>query len=315
VPKKPTTRRNRAVDKFQAALDRAEDRAKAQWNREGKPDAARRSASLKKLDARVKKLAGQRDDAARLRNPAPKRKPAKKSKSNPSKIPAKVLAGHQRIWGGKIPAGALAELEKTYAREAATRKLRKGKKKNPAKSPAPKKRGPYKRSARARRPKGYRKNPETGAAETYRYFHGRDPEKYTDVETPVKYHGTLSGVGKLEKIRIKNGRFDVTLGFNGTLLAQNEKRTQLFIVGGDQGVKLEDFGIKVPHENELLGYWTDVWYHTVKDHLGDEGGDATYHHKFSKRSGGYPLIAYDVRNKLMHVVGGGYTLPAEGIDG
>lgn len=45
------------------------------------------------------------------------------------KVPKKVLEGHRRIWGGKIPPGALSQLTKEYARMPG----RKRKKKNPSK--------------------------------------------------------------------------------------------------------------------------------------------------------------------------------------
>lgn len=31
-------------------------------------------------------------------------------------VPKKVLEGHRRIWGGRIPAGALAQLKREYAK-------------------------------------------------------------------------------------------------------------------------------------------------------------------------------------------------------
>lgn len=34
-------------------------------------------------------------------------------------VPKKVLEGHRRIWGGTIPAGALAQLKKEYAKNPA----------------------------------------------------------------------------------------------------------------------------------------------------------------------------------------------------
>ncbi len=157
-----------------------------------------------------------------------------------------------------------------------------------------------------------RRNGEEAAAERYEYFHGRPPEVNTDVETELHYHKTLSGIGKLEKLVIRRGSRRVTLGnFGGAILAQNEKGTQLYISGGNQGVNLKDFGIETEHENQTLGVCEQVFYQTVKDHLGDDGGDAIYHHKFSKRDP--PTIEYDVRNRLLHFSGGAYTLPAEGI--
>jgi hypothetical protein len=34
-------------------------------------------------------------------------------------VPKKVLEGHRRIWGGRIPAGALAQLKREYAKNPA----------------------------------------------------------------------------------------------------------------------------------------------------------------------------------------------------
>ena len=96
----------------------------------------RKNGKRKKTAKRTKRPAGTKV------LPIGKRK-RKAKRKNPSKIPAKVLAGHKRIWGGRIPPGALAELEKTYAREALAKKA---KRKNPAKRKAAKKR-PAKRKA------------------------------------------------------------------------------------------------------------------------------------------------------------------------
>lgn len=67
---------------------------------------------------------------------------AKKRKRQTS-VPKKVLEGHRRIWGGTIPAGALAQLRKEYAR-------------NPGKLPGTKKKSrkrPVGKRARATRRK------------------------------------------------------------------------------------------------------------------------------------------------------------------
>jgi hypothetical protein len=162
-----------------------------------------------------------------------------------------------------------------------------------------------------------RSNPEEAAAERYEYFHGHPPETVTDLEIPIKRHSTLSGVGKLIRLVIVSidGKSEVTLSkFGGALLAQNEKGTQLFIEGGNQGVNLKDFGITEPHENEILGAITEVWYDTVKTHL-QNGGDAIYHHKFGKKKTRLPMAFYDVRNKLLAFAGGEYDMPDVGIRG
>ena len=164
-----------------------------------------------------------------------------------------------------------------------------------------------------------RSNPDEQAAERYEYFHGRKPESVTTVTERIKGHGVLSGIGKLHSLVVLavDGRTEVTLGkFGGALLAQNEKGNQLFIRGGNQSVNLADFGIKGAHENELLGAGVEVAYHTQKDHLTPEtGGKGIYHHVFGKGGSRLPVVLYDVRNKLLHFAGGGYTLPEVGIHG
>lgn len=175
-----------------------------------------------------------------------------------------------------------------------------------------------------------RSNPIDSAADTYEYFHGRPPQEIVEITTEVYEHTVFSGIGKLvalEILAIDGSRIVRLEVFKGALLAQNEKRTQLYIQGGDQSVNLKDFGIADVHELEILGALTSVVYFTTKDHLRPEdGGTANYDHKFGgegrkkkhafgKHGSRLPLIGYDVRNKLLSIQGGGYELPAEGIDG
>ena len=170
----------------------------------------------------------------------------------------------------------------------------------------------------AKRSNPARKNPEDAAAARYESFHGREPESVTEVTRTIHEHSVLSGIGKLVQLDIAaiDGKGIVEVkGFRGALLAQNEKATQLFIEGGDQKVSPGDFGIKHPHEKEVLGACVAVWYDTQKDHLGRDGGKAVYHHKFGGKGSRLPMIVYDVPNQLLEFAGGGYTLPDVGIDG
>jgi hypothetical protein len=157
------------------------------------------------------------------------------------------------------------------------------------------------------------------AARTYEKFHGRAPGVEIDVTETLHEHSVLSGIGKLVSLLILSvdGRHEVELSnFGGALLAQNEKGTQLFIKGGNQSVRLADFGIQEPHESEVLGAALEIVYDTQKDHLRPEdGGKAHYHHKFGGGKSRLPVVVYDVPNKLLHLAGGGYTLPEVGIRG
>jgi hypothetical protein len=158
-----------------------------------------------------------------------------------------------------------------------------------------------------------RKNPPEAAMEAYEDFHGREPDEMVEVTKQVHYHKHLAGAGKLEKLEVisRQGQKVILSGFKGALLAFNEKRTQLFIEGGDQAVDLKQFGIWEVHEMEVLGDLTAVEYFTRKDHLGKDGGTAVYRHKFSKP---YPELQYDVMNEQLIVSGGNYVILAEGID-
>jgi hypothetical protein len=166
---------------------------------------------------------------------------------------------------------------------------------------------------RKRKNPAIRRNPETAAAAAYQDFHGKPPASVITVDTPKHYHSVFAGIGKLEFLRMAHGRVKAIEFGKGTFLAENEKRTQLFIVGGDQSVNLRDFGITQPHETEILGEVAAVGYFTEKKHLvAKDGGKATYVHKFGSPR---PVLVYDTRNKLLTVAGGGYTIPSEGIDG
>jgi len=190
-----------------------------------------------------------------------------------------------------------------------------------------------KKNAPRRRSNKGRRNPLDGAEARYESFHGRPSEEIVEVSTRVHEHSVLSGIGDLVKLIVitEDGHKVVISKLedrdgNPALLAQNEAATQLYIEGGDQSVRLSDFGIYEPyHESETLGRVRNVYYFTTKDHLGNEGGTAIYNHKFGgireveirgktrRKRSPLPFLVYDVRNRLLSFSGGGYTIPDEGI--
>lgn len=256
-------------------------------------------------------------------------RPAKKK--TPMKIPAGHLAGFRKIFGGKIPAGAMEQIRREYRRNPAgafERCVAQVTAKGGAQSPAGvcaaagrKKYGAkkFQQMAAAGKRKAQRSNPVEAAADKYEEFHGKEPEEITEVETRIHEHATLSGIGKLVQLTILaiDGKSVVDVKhFKGSLLAQDESGRQLFIVGGHQGVNVSDFGIKSPHEQEVLGAVQEVWYDTEKQHLRPEdGGKAIYRHKFGGKHKRLPLMIYDVKNKLLNFAGGEYDMPPEGIRG
>jgi hypothetical protein len=186
----------------------------------------------------------------------------------------------------------------------------------------------------------HRKNPGELAAEAFKEFTGRDSTETIKVTKEVHYHKHLFGVGALRKLVIEScdHKYRVTLsGFKGAMLSANEgailkalqngrKLTQLFVEGGDQRVDLRQFGIdpKNAHELETLGKAVVIDYDQNKTHLGDEGGDATYRHKFRQTRIGdrhvtlkvakYPDVIYRVLDEQLEFSGGSYEIRAEGID-
>lgn len=171
-----------------------------------------------------------------------------------------------------------------------------------------------------------RKNPAGAAAEVFQEFHGFEPSEVITVTKKVHYHKHLAAAGELVQLDVWgiDEQGHKISGFKGAFLAFNESKNQLFVEGGDQRIDLADFGIDSAHELETLGRLTDIGYHTKKTHLGDEGGEAVYVHKFrsTNRNGKhvvvkiarYPDLIYDVRNEQLLFSGGSYEIIAEGIN-
>lgn len=158
-------------------------------------------------------------------------------------------------------------------------------------------------------------------------FHGTSPHELIEVSTEIFEHDNLADAGelvKLEIIGVHGGIIDLKK-FAGARLAMSPKGYpyQLYVVGGDQSVDLEQFEIFSPHEKEVLGTLKFVTYYTIKHHLGKDGGDANYRHKFNDngplikrgtRAANRPTVIYDVNNKLISFAGGEYDILPEGID-
>jgi hypothetical protein len=169
-------------------------------------------------------------------------------------------------------------------------------------------------------------NPAEAALEAYEDFHGKPSAELVEVHDPIHYHKHLASAGELKRLVIapETGGRVVLSGFKGALLCFNEAGNQLFVRGGDQSVDLKQFGINSAHEVETLGKAVEIDYHAVKEHLGDEGGDATYRHKFRQtnkdgkhvtlRVAKFPDVIYRVRDKQLEFSGGSYVIRAEGID-
>lgn len=174
---------------------------------------------------------------------------------------------------------------------------------------------------------GKRRNPLDSAVAVSEEFHGRKVKEMIPVKSRRHHHEFLAELGELRKLVVRsraNRRVVTITRFNGAKLCANEFKNQLFIMGGDQAVHLPDFGIRDPHEIEVLGDVEKIEYFTDKEHLGNEGGVATYVHKFRTTNDGgrhvtvrmaqYPELVYYLRDEHLEFAGGSYEIKAEGID-
>lgn len=171
-----------------------------------------------------------------------------------------------------------------------------------------------------------RRNPAAESAEVFEEFHGFAPSEIVTVSKSVHHHEHLAALGTLTILEVwgVDEQGHSISGFKKAMLCTNEDRNQLFIEGGDQRMRLADFGIRQTHELETLGRVTNIGYQTNKTHLGDEGGEAVYVHRFrsTNQDGKHvvvkmtrePDLIYDVRNEQLLFSGGSYEILREGID-
>jgi hypothetical protein len=153
-------------------------------------------------------------------------------------------------------------------------------------------------------------------------FHGRPVTEVLEVKERVHVHEHLAELGELQRLKVKalDGGIVTLTGFNGALLCSNEDGSQLYIRGGDQSVDPSQFAVEKPyHDTEDLGEVVKIWYFTTKEHLGSEGGTASYHHEFGEedRERGTrprrPRLEYSTRDQRLSFTGGAYTVEPEGI--
>ena len=178
--------------------------------------------------------------------------------------------------------------------------------------------------------RGRKKNPGTDAADAaYREFHGRDAEEIVTFTSQRHYPKHTAAIGDLIELTIRapkerglQDRYVTLSEFGEAWLTRHPRMKQLYAEGGDQSVDLGSFGLdsRDPHETEYLGELVRCVYSTRKDHLGKDGGIADYHHRFGKNELTLDKtelikVGYHVPDRQLVFVGGGYEIPAEGIDG
>jgi hypothetical protein len=179
-----------------------------------------------------------------------------------------------------------------------------------------------------------KRNPESSEASAAREmtesFHGRRENEVFVIDEKVFRHSDLGELGELISLKIKAPGRKVTLDhFDGTILCasgiRHEKRqhkwtASLYLRGGDQRVNVAAFGIETPmHDFEDLGEITEIRYYTTKEHLGSEGGEATYYHETAEEDKArnirprHSRLIASTRDDRLLIVGGAYSVKPEGI--
>lgn len=157
-------------------------------------------------------------------------------------------------------------------------------------------------------PAGPRTNPVEEAAELAEAWHGRPASKITEVEERIREHEVLVDLGGLEEIELVDPPVVIRFGHD-TRLASNEQGTQLYLVGGDQAVDLDEFPVDRSKEQVVLGEVSAVTYYAAKQHLGGEHRrPGPYRHEFGEEGGTRPQLVYDTRNRLLSLAGGSYKI-------
>lgn len=163
-----------------------------------------------------------------------------------------------------------------------------------------------------------RKNGEMAAAEElYETFHGRPSEETIVLTEEVHERSALSGLGKLTELQVITlSGYDATISFDSQrpMLTASPDGKQLYIMGGDQELDLEDLEMDSSEwfkDLMVIGILTRVMYETQKAF--HEFQLIDYFHDLGEESGVQPLLVYDTLNGRLSVVGGQYEVKWEGI--
>jgi len=146
-------------------------------------------------------------------------------------------------------------------------------------------------------------------------FHGRKPVEVIDVDEVETFDGAMVALGDLTEMDIEgvDGKSEITISFkvDRPKLCCDAGGQNLEIIGGDQGLEIEGTNRRIVN----IGYVVSICYTSDKFHLDDSNGEVCeYEHHFSEESKGeLPMLTYDCVNSKLTLVGGSYSIVAEGI--
>jgi hypothetical protein len=154
-------------------------------------------------------------------------------------------------------------------------------------------------------------NPLKAAEQLSEAWHGRAPQKVTVFDEELHVHGRLVDLGGMECLEICDGsKYVIPINFGHDVrLCSSEDGRQLYLMGGNQKVDVEKFGVEDDKDSVVLGCAHAVTYHTAKHHLGREDKKpGPYRHVFGEEGGEGPTVTYDCLNHLIQLHGGTYKI-------
>lgn len=172
------------------------------------------------------------------------------------------------------------------------------------------------RKTTTRKPTRRRSNPgdETSeAAALYERFHGKPASSAHEYNQPDE-DLVLAELGNLVQLIVDTPAGEVSLDFlRGTKVASSPNGKQLYFVGGDQTVDLDEVGLsdQEGRDHIEIGLVQTIVYHTRKGFHNFEPVD--YVHEFGEEGGDEPLLCYDAVSRGLFLVGGSYEVRPEGI--
>lgn len=176
---------------------------------------------------------------------------------------------------------------------------------------------------------GRRGNPEgdsTAAADMYETFHGKpstgavdyaeeyfEPDAYAELGDLIELWviPIHSRSDKAQKIEAANP--DTANASDVVKLACSPDGTQLYFIGGDQGIDLSALGFesKETRQHMMLGVLCELTYRAKKGFHKFKLTD--YFHRLGEESGNEPFLCYDPHSQKLTVVGGSYKVRDVGI--
>lgn len=173
---------------------------------------------------------------------------------------------------------------------------------------------------------GIERNPSQlgEAEEVFEDFHGFPPSGHQDFAERELYRDELAQLGSLEELEVllpDSDKKAVPISFNHhTKLCVSPDRKQLYFVGGDQSLPIDelvDCGMITEEEAQkdlvTVGECFSITYDAKKVHLVGPKKSVPYIHQFGEEGGSLPVLIYDTLNKACRLAGGSYTVEDVGI--